>query len=73
MDTPTSPINDLILHQLALGEKGFLVLVVAVRKSLNGSKRVKGDLPVMVKSALRKLVTSKVVVDVDGVYALTPK
>ena len=62
-------INSLILAQLAGGEKGVLRLVVAVRKALRFEK---GDLSQIVKSALRKLVASEAVVDVDGMYSLKP-
>ena len=62
-------ISSLILAQLAGGEKGVLRLVVAVR---NAFRFEKGDLSKTVKSALRKLVASKAVVDEDGLYSLAP-
>jgi hypothetical protein len=63
-------ISSLILDQLAGGEKGLLRLVVAIRRNLGGFE--KGDLPAIVKSALHKLVASAAVVDVDGMYSLSP-
>jgi hypothetical protein len=73
MAIPTTPIHQLVLNQLATGEKRLLVLVVSVRRSLGPSESIKGDLSVMVKAALRKLVASKVVIDEEGVYSLMPK
>jgi hypothetical protein len=73
MAIPTTPIHQLVLNQLATGEKRLLVLVVSVRKALGPSESIKGDLSVMVKAALRKLVASKVVIDEEGVYSLMPK
>ncbi len=72
MSIPTTPIHQLVLNQLSTGEKRLLVLVVAVRKALGPSESIKGDLSVMVKAALRKLVASKVVLDEEGVYSLAP-
>jgi hypothetical protein len=69
MSRPTE-ISTLILDQLAGGEKGLLRLVVAVRRNLGRFE--KGDLSEIVKSALHRLVTSEAVVDVDGVYSLSP-
>jgi hypothetical protein len=65
-------ISSLILDQLAGGEKRMLSLVVAVRNALGRSERVKGDLSEIVKAALHKLVASEVVVDVEGLYSLSP-
>ena len=73
MAIPTTPIHQLVLNQLATGEKRLLVLVVSVRKALGPSESIKGDLSVMVKAALRKLVASKVVIDEEGVYSLIRK
>ena len=74
IDMPISPsrINQLVLDQLALGERRVLSLVVAVGKALSNSGAAKGDLTAMVKSALRTLVSTQVVVDVDGMYSLAP-
>ncbi|MBC8107331.1 MAG: hypothetical protein H7Z14_12130 [Anaerolineae bacterium] len=72
MSCSASRINELILSQLAVGEKQVLSLVVAVRKALSRSEAAKGDLTAMVKSALRRLVASKEVIDVDGMYSLAP-
>lgn len=65
-------ISLLIVNELAAGEKGVLSLVVAVRRTLGRSEKLKGDLSQMIKSALRKLVASKAVVDDDGRYSLSP-
>jgi hypothetical protein len=51
----------------------LLTLVVAVRKSLDRSEAVKGDLAEIVKSTMRQLVASKTVVDVEGMYALSSR
>lgn len=67
----TLRMNQMIQDQLQVGEKRVLSLVVAIRKGLGNSELVKGDLPAMVQSALRKLVASKVVVDMDGMYSLS--
>jgi hypothetical protein len=72
MSCSASRINQLILDQLAVSEKQVLSLVVAVRKSLDRSEAAKGDLTAMVKSALRRLIASKEVIDVDGMYSLAP-
>ncbi|CAN5456311.1 hypothetical protein BH09PLA1_BH09PLA1_14740 [soil metagenome] len=72
MNCPPSRINQLILEQLADGERRVLSLVVAIRKTLTRAEAGKGDLTAMVKSALRKLVAARAVVDVDGMYSLAP-
>ena len=64
-------ISSLIVDQLSGGEREVLSLIVAVRRAL-GSEIVKGDLSARVRSALRKLVASEAVVDVDGRYSLSP-
>ena len=66
----TTRIGQLILQQLKGGEKRILALVVSVRRALNDSEGVKGDLMEQVKSALGKLVASEEVVDFDGWYSL---
>ena len=66
-------INSLIVNELAAGEKGELSLIVALRKTLGRSEKLKGDLSHTVKSALRKLVASRVVVDDDGRYSLSSR
>ena len=73
MTCSTSRIGSLILAQLAGGEMRVLSLIVAIRKALSRAETGKGDLPAMVKSALRNLVAAKEVVDVDGVYSIPPK
>jgi hypothetical protein len=65
-------ISQLILEQLAGGEKRVLSLVVSICKVLRRSEAVKGNLSTTVKSALRTLVASRAIVDVDGVYSLSP-
>jgi len=72
MPIPASQIHQLILDQLALGERRVLSLVVAIGRVLSRSGGAKGDLTAMVKSALRTLVSAQVVVDVDGLYSLAP-
>lgn len=66
-------ISLMIVNELAAGEKGVLSLVVAVRRTLGRSEKLKGDLSHAVKSALRKLVASRAVVDDDGRYSLSPR
>ena len=68
MSIPTTPLHQIVLNQLATGEKRLLTLVVSVRKEMGPAGNIKGDLSVMVKAALRKLVASKVVLDEEGVY-----
>jgi hypothetical protein len=71
MALPAAKINQMILDELSQGEKRLLVLTVAIRRAFGSSEGIKGDLSTAVKSALRKLITSKAVVDVEGVYSLT--
>ena len=66
-----SQIDSLILEQLADGDKGVLRLVVAIRRRLGGFE--KGNLPEIVKAALHKLVVSRAVLDMDGIYSLAGK
>ena len=66
-------IQSLILDQLARREMELLTLVVAVRRTMGAVERPKGDLPAMVRSALRSLVASRAVVDHDGRYSLSPQ
>jgi hypothetical protein len=73
MSIPTTPLHQIVLNQLATGEKRLLTLVVSVRKEMGPAGNIKGDLSVMVKAALRKLVASKVVLDEEGVYSLVPQ
>jgi hypothetical protein len=70
MALTTTRITQLILDKLAEGEMRLLVLTVAVRKGLGGTEGIKGDLSKAVQAALRKLVASKMVEDVGGVYVL---
>ena len=65
-------ISSVIVKELAAGEKGILALTVAVRRTLGGSDKPKGDLSQMVKSTLRKLVASRTIVDDDGRYSVSP-
>ena len=66
----TSRVAPLILKELARGERRLLSLVVAVGKVLERSDRLKGNLTTTIRSALRRLVASKMVVDADGMYSL---
>jgi hypothetical protein len=70
MRIPPDTLSQLILSQLAGGEKRLLVLIVGIRKDLKGSA-VKGDLSARVQSALRTLMASKSIVNHDGVYSLS--
>jgi hypothetical protein len=63
-------LTQLILDQLDQREMRLLSLVVAIRKSLDQSEAVKGDLAEIVKSTMRQLVASHTVVEVEGIYAL---
>lgn len=63
-------VSSVIVDQLAGGEKGVLRLVVAVRQAIGRSEKIKGDLSQIVNVALRKLVASQAVVEVDGMYSL---
>jgi hypothetical protein len=65
-------IQSLIVDLLAEREMGVLSLVVAVRRTLGRSEKLKGDLTAIVKSALKALVTSNAVIDDDGRYSLSP-
>jgi hypothetical protein len=67
--TRPDEVDSLILAQLTGGEKGVLRLIVAVRATLRFET---GDLSEVVKSALHRLVASEAVVDVDGMYSLSP-
>jgi hypothetical protein len=66
-------LTQLILDQLAQREMRLLALVVAIRKNLDRSEAVKGDLSEIIKSVLRKLVASEEVVDIEGTYALASR
>ena len=72
MSPQTTAIADLILRDLAGGEKRILSLIVAVRKSAGSAAWARGGLKERVASTLRKLVSSKAIVDVDGLYSLAP-
>ena len=65
-----SRISQLVLDQLAIGERRVLSLVVAIGKALSREGAFKGDLTGMVKSALRALVQSRAIVEADGWYSL---
>ncbi|HSV14478.1 MAG TPA: hypothetical protein VLI90_09470 [Tepidisphaeraceae bacterium] len=66
-------LTQLILDQLGQREMRLLALVVAIRKNLDRSEAVKGDLSEIVKSVLRKLVAAEQVVDIEGTYALASR
>jgi hypothetical protein len=66
-------LTQLILDQLGQREMRLLALVVAIRKNLDRSEAVKGDLSEIVKSVLRKLVAAEHVVDIEGTYALASR
>ena len=69
----TSRVAPLILEELARGERRLLSLVVAVGKALERTDRLKGNLTTTIRSALRRLVASKMVVDADGMYSLAAR
>jgi hypothetical protein len=73
MSVESTQIAELILLQLAGGEKRILSLVVSIRKAAGGSAWARGSLRERVASALRKLVASKDIVDADGLYSLAPR
>jgi len=68
--TTKQHICQLILDQLGEGEMGRLALLVGTRRALGGPPRFKGDLSAAVNAALRTLVASNEIVDVEGTYAL---
>jgi hypothetical protein len=68
----SAQIQAVIVDQLAARQMGVLTLVVAVRRTLGRSEKLKGDLGAMVRSALKALLASNVVVDDDGMYSLSP-
>ena len=72
MRTSPSRINELILSQLAGGERRVLSLTVSVGAVLRRNGAIKGDVGAMVKSELRRLVDAGAIVDADGMYSLTP-
>ena len=73
MRNPPDTLRRLILEQLGNGEMRLLTLLVAIRKTFGPPAHFKGDLSAVVKSALRKLEASHVVVNTDGVYTLCPQ
>jgi hypothetical protein len=70
MSLPLSRVSRLIVDQLSSREMRVLSLTVAVRKALDSREVFKGDLGASVRSALRKLIASRTVVEVDGTYSL---
>ena len=72
MTNYASRVSQLVLDQLASGERRVLSLVVAIGKVLSREGSFRGDLTGMVKSALRALVEAGTIVDADGWYSLAP-
>ncbi len=70
MTSTNCRISPLILEELSHGEKRILSLVVSIRKVLARTEVFKGDLPAVVKLALRKLIASGTVYEIDGVYTI---
>jgi hypothetical protein len=70
MPISTIKFSQIIIDELSAGERRELSLVVAIRNVLNRTGAVKGNLPDMTKSALRKLVASGTLVESDGLYSL---
>ena len=62
--------SQMILDELAHGDRRLLSLTVAIRRTLNRSGTVKGSLTDMINSALRKLLATGQIEDVDGLYSL---
>ncbi len=62
--------GQMILDELASGDKRVLSLTVAIRRACDRTGPVKGNLSGMVTSALRKLVVAGMIVDMDGAYSL---
>jgi hypothetical protein len=73
MPTFTSRVTPLVLDELARGERRVLSLVVAVRSALQRSDALRGNLTGTVRSSLRALMSSKAIVDADGMYSLAPQ
>ena len=72
MRISSAQTSQLILAELADGERRMLSLIVSIRKAMTSSGVVKGDASTMVRSALRSLVTSGAIIEVDGMYSLAP-
>lgn len=72
MPTSSVQVSQLILDQLAGGERRVLSLIVSIGRVLNQAGGVKGDISQMVRSALRALVASRTIVEMDGIYSLSP-
>jgi hypothetical protein len=70
--TSSSRVSQLILEQLAGGERRVLSLTVAIGNVLRESWSFKGDLATAVGAELRRLVQSRTIVDRDGWYSLAP-
>jgi hypothetical protein len=70
MRTPQNPFSQIILDELARGDRRLLSLTVAIRRTLNRSGSAKVSLTDLISSALRKLVAAGQIVDVDGIYSL---
>jgi hypothetical protein len=70
MQTTPDTLRKLILNQLAGGEMRLLVLVVGIRRNLQGVV-IKGDLSERVQCTLRDLIASRHIVNDDGVYSLS--
>ena len=73
MATHTMSIDQLVLNELAGGERRVLSLTVAVRHMVDRAEGMKGDLPGAVKASVRKLVAARLIRDEDGVYSLSPQ
>lgn len=70
MKYPAYQVEQLIVKELAGGEMRVLSLTVAVRRAIHRTRVFKGDLSATVRTALRKLVASRQVVESDGMYSL---
>jgi hypothetical protein len=68
-----SHVSQLILEQLAIGERRVLSLIVSVSKAMNRDGGGKGNSSALVRSALSALVKARTIVEVDGMYSLSRK
>ncbi len=72
MSVSRERLTRLIFDHLEQRETRVLALVVAIRKQLDRSEGIKGDLAETVSSVLHRLVTLGQLVEADGIYSLPP-
>ena len=73
MGTSNQRLMLLILELLERREMRLLELVVAVRRRLDRSEAIKGDLVDTVSSLLRKMVAANRLAEVGGTYTLNAR